>query len=73
MNTIVEIHQSCGCKFEYEPILSKPYHAKWILCDDPSCYRVQGRLNKAKLEAEIKIAKDRLEALESEYSRRFPV
>lgn len=69
---ITTISQSCGCKFEYEPDHSRPYYAKWVLCGNPECFRVQGRIEKSRLETEIKIAKDRLTALESEYARRFP-
>lgn len=69
---VVEIPMDCGCRFEYEPDHSRPYYAKWILCGNPECYRVQGKLDKARLEVEIKIAKDRLDALEREYARRFP-
>lgn len=69
---IVEIPQSCGCKFEYEPDHARPYYAKWALCGNPECYRVQGRVDKVRLETEIKIAEDRLAALQNEYARRFP-
>lgn len=68
---MVEIMMSCGCFFEYEPDHGKPYHAKWILCGKESCSRTQGRLDKARLDEEIKIAEDRLAALRAEHARRF--
>lgn len=69
---IVDIHQSCGCKFTYEPDHAQPYYARWILCGHPECFRVQGRIDKVRLEVEIKIAKERLAVLEAEWARRFP-
>ena len=72
MEIVVEALQPCGCRFVYEPDHSKPYYAKWALCGKPECIRVQGRINKEQLETEIKMAKDRLAALQWEYSRRYP-
>lgn len=62
----------CGCRFVYEPDHSRPYYAKWALCGKSSCSRTQGRIDKARLEAEIKIAEDRLMVLKHEYASRFP-
>jgi hypothetical protein len=70
---VVEIQQDCGCFFEYEPDPSRPYHARWILCGRPECFRVQGQVDRSRLEAEIRIVEDRLQALKDERARRFPV
>lgn len=60
----------CGCYFEYEPDLSRPYLARWILCGKRECEKVQAVKEKASLEAEIKVTELRLESLKAMLERK---
>lgn len=68
---MVQIAQSCGCFFVYEEDHSRPYEAKWVLCGKSDCYKSQARIEKAKMQEEIRIAEERLVTLQSEFARRF--
>lgn len=55
--------ETCGCVFEYEPDHSRPYHARWILCGRESCFRTRARLERERLDSEIGMTEERLDAL----------
>ena len=63
----------CGCYFEYENDLSKPYLARWILCGKDGCQQTKSREDKARLVARIKMAEQRLSSLREEFNRKYPV
>ena len=68
---VKHILMPCGCRFNYQTDYSQPYYAKWVVCGNRACSRTQGRLDKAKLEAEIMVAKEHLRALEAQLEDRW--
>lgn len=62
MITTIKI-TDCGCYFEYEADHLKDYLARWVLCGNPECSRMQARREREILKADIRATELRLNSL----------